>query len=339
LKNLEERVQEIRRVLNKISSLNVGVVVHKNADPDAIASAIAIAAYLSDLKNYSFIVLPEGLNRVSKRVVQAVGVKPRLYGISELRILHGITDIYIVLDASNPIQLGEAACYIANSEYILIDHHEPGELAVHARYKLTAKTTSTSELVYLILKDCWHVSREYATLLLAGILYDSRRFIYVDPLVFSIIHELINVWRADYYLALRSLAHDMDFSERVARLKGSKRVKLLKHGDIIVAVTHVSAHEASVANALIELGADAAFVVSEKEDGVRIVARANKAFVDKTRLNLGGYFMKALAEKLGGSGGGHVTAGVAVCPRRSFEEVYITLIKTLNEHLKLENLE
>jgi len=339
LKNLEERVREIRRVLSRISSLNVGVVVHRNADPDAIASASAIAAYLSDLKNYNYIVLPEGLNRVSKRVIQAIGVKPRLYNTSELRVLHGITDIYIVLDASNPVQLGEAARYIANSEYILIDHHEPGQLVTRTRYKLVAKTTSTSELVYLILKDCWYISREYATLLLAGILYDSRRFTYVDPLVFSIVDELINVWHADYHLTLRALTRDMDFSERVARLKGSKRVKLLKHGDIIVAVTHVSAHEASVANALIELGADAVFVVSEKEDGVRIVARANKEFVDKTRLNLGGYFMNAVAEKLGGSGGGHITAGVAVCPKKSFEEVYKTLIKILNEHLKLESLE
>jgi len=339
LKNLEERVREIRRVLSRISSLYVGVVVHKNADPDAIASAIAIAAYLSDLKNYSYIVLPEGLNRVAKRVVQAISDTPRLYSISELRVLHGITDIYIVLDTSNPVQLGEAARYIANSDYVLIDHHELGELATRARYKLIAKTTSTSELVYLILKDCWHISREVATLLLAGMLYDNRRFAYVDPLVFSIVDELINTWHADYHLALRALTRDMDFSERVARLKGSKRIKLLKCGDIIVAVTHVSAYEASVANALIELGADAAFVVSEKGDGVRVVARANKAFIDKTRLNLGGYFMKVLAEKLGGSGGGHVTAGVAVCPGKSFEEVYKMLIKLLNEYLKLESLE
>ena len=68
------------------------------------------------------------------------------------------------------------------------------------------------------------------------------------------IAELIDAGvNAQETLAMLSLP--MDFSERVARLKASRRTKLFKINEWIIALSHVSAYETSAARALIELGA------------------------------------------------------------------------------------
>jgi len=339
LKNTEELIARTRKALANITGSYVGIAVHRNADPDAIASAVTLSAFLEDLKIRSYIFLPEGMNRAAKNLVQKLGLKPEFYDLSLLKTMHNYLSLYIVLDTTNFVQLGDMAPYIASSDYILIDHHEPGELAAKASYALVLKTSSTSELIYLILREGWYIPSKYATMLLTGIMYDSRRYLHVDPLIFRIVDELVNLWGANYYLALNALAIDMDISERIARLKGSKRSTLLRRDELLVAVTKVGAFEASVANALIELGVDAAFVISEEKCGVvRIVARATRRFIEKTGLKLGGGLLKIVAEMLKGSGGGHETAGVVIC-KGNAEDIYRLLVETLRMVLNLEIVE
>ena len=102
----------------------------------------------------------------------------------------------------------------------------------------------------------------------------------------------------------------MDESERIARLKASRRVKLLKTGDWIVAFSHVSAYQASAARALIMLGAHVAVVAGQRGDTLRISLRASNDFYEKTKVHLGRDIAKPLGEYMRGMGGGHsVSAG------------------------------
>jgi nanoRNase/pAp phosphatase (c-di-AMP/oligoRNAs hydrolase) len=100
----------------------------------------------------------------------------------------------------------------------------------------------------------------------------------------------------------------MDFSERVARLKACRRAKLFKVGEWIIALSHVSAYQASAARAIIDLGAHVAVVAGQKNETLEISLRCTREFHEKTGIHLGKDIAKPLGEYINGMGGGHATA-------------------------------
>jgi nanoRNase/pAp phosphatase (c-di-AMP/oligoRNAs hydrolase) len=104
------------------------------------------------------------------------------------------------------------------------------------------------------------------------------------------------------------LSLPMDFSERVARLKASRRTRLFRVGNWIIALSHVSAYEASAARALVDLGAHVAAVAGSKNGRTEISLRSSLEFNKQTGVHLGRDIAKPLGEYLHGMGGGHATA-------------------------------
>jgi nanoRNase/pAp phosphatase (c-di-AMP/oligoRNAs hydrolase) len=100
----------------------------------------------------------------------------------------------------------------------------------------------------------------------------------------------------------------MDFSERVARLKASRRTRLFRVGNWIIALSHVSAYEASAARALVALGAHVGAVAGSKNGRIEISLRSSLEFNKQTGVHLGRDIAKPLGEYLHGMGGGHATA-------------------------------
>ncbi len=326
-------IELLKKILLEYRGSFAGLLVHRNADPDALASAITLSRFLDDLKIENYLFLPEGVNRVAKNMLDTLNINIDLYDMVMLKNMVDNIDFFIILDTSNPIQLGEAYRYIRGKPLILIDHHIPGSLVKKASVYYVEKLVSTSELVYILLRDIWVFSQDLATLLLAGILYDSKRFTYVDPVIFLIVHELINVWKANYLLAISSLKKTLEIPERIARLKASKRMTIFRTDDLLIVFTRVGSYESNVANAILELGAHAVFVASEKRKGkVRITGRATQEFINRTSLSLGGIILRELAKKLNGEGGGHDTAGV-VEYSGDVEKGYHMLIELLKEKL------
>jgi nanoRNase/pAp phosphatase (c-di-AMP/oligoRNAs hydrolase) len=103
----------------------------------------------------------------------------------------------------------------------------------------------------------------------------------------------------------------MEPSERIARLKASKRVKLLKVNNWLIAFSNVSSYQASAARGLINLGAHVAIVAGQRGEKIQISMRASQDFHEKTGVHLGRDIAKPLGAYLKGMGGGHsVSAGV-----------------------------
>jgi len=142
-----------------------------------------------------------------------------------------------------------------------------------------------------------------------GILYDTRRFTLVSNETFAVVMDLLRAG-ANYGKALELLRTTMDKSEKIARLKAAQRATLHKIRDWIIVTSHVSTYEASACRAFIDLGADVAFVVAEKDNEVRISARAAQEFYEKTSINLA-KIMEKVGKVIGGVGGGHATAAGA----------------------------
>jgi nanoRNase/pAp phosphatase (c-di-AMP/oligoRNAs hydrolase) len=285
------------------------ISTHRNADPDALAAAVAAASYLRQLGAEPCIALPEGMSRAAKQVLASTGVR-----VEECGELAG--GALLVVDASNSTQLGGLADLLNGIPLYLIDHHAPGDLAVLARESYIAPAVSCTQLVvhgglHLGLR----LSPPEATLALAGIIYDSRRFQIADQCAFRAAAELMGEG-GDYNTALAALAQQRDkgspgdFSERVARLKAAQRLRFSRIcREILVVVTYVGAFESSAARALLDLGSDVAVVVGGGPGGlrasIRLSRRALEAGLKASEI------AEYIASRFGGRGGGHDAAGMA----------------------------
>ncbi|ADI32690.1 phosphoesterase RecJ domain protein [Staphylothermus hellenicus DSM 12710] len=331
-----ENINKLRRFLLSNKGLVYGILTHKNADPDAVSSMLILKNFLESLKNTVYLILPEGLNAASKNVLNNLNIDIDFIDPFILQWMDKLIDTYIIVDTSSPVQLGQAINYVYEKPYIVIDHHQPGQLISNSMISLSYRVVSNCELVYLLLRDTWWFSPLEATICITGILYDSRRFVYIDKYIFEIIDELINIYNGNYEKAFNSLQKKMDISERIARLKGAQRLRIKRIGEYIVATTHVSAFEGSVARAIIDLGADIVFVVSTN-DKLRIVGRSTRDFVKKTSISLGKDIMPIIGEIIGGGGGGHDTAGVAEGTGKPVDVLKITLNILERKLRKLDN--
>ncbi len=302
-------IGEARNLVSSLRGYNIILTTHKNADPDALASLFVMYNLLELQKNNVYIVLPEGLNEAAKRVVEGFRIDIEFHGPDT--ILYGLYTLFdkcIILDTSSSSQLGPLYRIIDHMESIVVDHHKYGDLAGKADIVLIDPgSRSNSELVYKLIEGIYTLNSLESTLLLTGIIYDTRRFIHVSPRTFYIVYKLLS-YGGDYSRALEILRREMDYSEKIARLKAAQRMEFEKCSNYIVAVTHVGAFESSAANALIELGADIAIVYSIRKNNIRITLRSNKRFHSGTGISLARDIVPHIEDLIRGIGGGHDTA-------------------------------
>ncbi|MHA1861129.1 MAG: DHH family phosphoesterase, partial [Candidatus Ranarchaeia archaeon] len=270
------------RYLKDESPERIFITSHVNSDPDGFCSAAALAQHLKRVLPFAEIRLVfDSLTRLSGKIAD-------LLSISFSNRSHAHPDVWIVTDTSNPSQLGDLHEQVLGHEQVIfIDHHTVLErdLTLH-EYSYIDNVPSTGELVFSLLEQSpTPISDVEATLLLMAIIYDTRRFLLARPSTFNVAAVLVNAG-ADYSMAVDVLKNEMDVSERIARLKGAQRAKIIRHKGWTIAYSHVSAYEASVARALIDLGADVAFCVAERQNEVRISARSSQFFYQATGIEL-----------------------------------------------------
>ncbi len=311
-KNYENMFLKIIRIVNEYSS--IFFTSHKNVDPDGLASLLVLKKAIDYYSRApSYIVLPEGMNEVSKKIVSELYLKTVFYDPTLITKCSTLSrdNVYVVVDTSSSEQLGVLKNIIVNSDYIVIDHHAVGDLEKDSLLAVVdSSRKASSEIVYMLTKDLYSYSAIDAMLLLAGIIYDTRRFLIADPLTLWIAGELLRVEGVNYRRVLGMLQTEMNFSERIARLKAAQRLRFVRVDDVIIAYSYVGAFEGSSARALIDLGADIA-VVASGNDETRVVARAKPGIVRRLGISLGRDVMVKVGEYLRGGGGGHDAAAAA----------------------------
>ncbi len=304
------QIQDITALLDRVNARFVVLLCHHNADPDAIGAAFAFSSLLGRLRPHlrTEIAAAEGPSRLSKHLLSVLPAKltfnPR---IEE-------ADAIVLLDTNTIQQLNNLANRVeaSQSPIIVIDHH-----ASHPETEQLATLTvtdenasSTCEIIYKFFMDMnVRFTEPEAKALFLGIAFDTRHFILANSTTLKIVSDLIDAG-VNAREALSLLALPMEESERIARLKASRRVRLLKIQDWIVAFSHVSAYQASAARALISLGAHVAIVAGQRQERLSVSMRASQEFYRVTGVHLGRDLAKPLGEYLRGMGGGHaVSAG------------------------------
>jgi len=305
---LEDFIRDFKGFFSKLS--RVMVVTHSNADPDAVASAVIALRLLEYLGSSGCIGFPEGPSKVSRTLLERLSIE--LMECDPIASYDGC----VVVDSSSPAQLGSFrdACLSARVK-ALMDHHELGLLHDMIELKLIdTRASSTTELLVEVIEGMgFKLDSKLSTLAIAGIVYDSRRFQIVGPHTFKATSLLIE-WGCDYNLALKSLTIERsgpeDLSRRVAILKALSRLRLERTcQDLLVVVTHIGSHESDVSKTLINIGADIAVVITERNGRARTSIRVSEKALEKgvKASTIATY----IASKYKGEGGGHEAVAMA----------------------------
>jgi phosphoesterase RecJ-like protein len=299
---------DITKILDEAHASFVLLLCHHNADPDAICSAYAFQSLLAKCRPNmtAEIGTGQGISRLSKHILKHIPITVNLQPDVEK------ADAIVLLDTNTTQQLGRLAERVTKTKapIIVIDHH-----AVHPQTEQIAKlcitnenASSTCEMVYNFYKQLnTKPDLNEAKALFLGITFDTRHFVLAKTSTFKTISELSDIG-VNPQEELSSLALPMDFSERVARMKACRRAKLIKRGNWIIALSHVSAYQASAARALVDLGAHMAAVAGQKNEKVEISMRCTRDFNQVAGIHLGRDIARPLGEYLQGMGGGHATA-------------------------------
>ncbi len=299
---------DVKEFLNTLTPKNYCLITHRNADLDAIASALVLREIIIRLipSVEAYVIAPDGLDSTSKYFLSGLSITPNyLYEDDEF---NKHCDCYLVIDAASKEQLGR---FNTLKDYILVDHHEVNTLTDSAIMKLyEPKRKSTSEIVaYVLFASGVNLMHDYLTLLIGGILHDSRFLYLADGVTFSILSDLIRLG-GDYVRARNLLIKrtPMEYSERIARLKAMSRLGIYKSGKYVIAITCIGAYEGNVLKSLLDCGADISIAIAPRDEGFRVTVRVNEEVVSELGKPLAGLLTSYLAELLGGSGGGHSLA-------------------------------
>lgn len=278
-------------IIGRLSSDKL-ILVHGNADPDALGSAYALAKAFPPAA-----ILPvEGLDRTSKNVSARLGMELLVRAERSYPLI-------VVLDTSSPEQLGPYSQM--QGDMIIIDHHCPStKWEGRGTYICDDSKRSCAELVLELIRLAGKpITRDMALALCAGILTDTGHFRFSNPASLRAFASLLDDTNLSMEEVLSITESPVDISERVAQLKGGQRMRFERVGEYVVAVSQGSSFESSVCKALLNLGADIAFVASQRNEEFRLSARARQDLVRKG-LHLG-QLLGNVGEETDNDGGGH----------------------------------
>ncbi|MFH1470244.1 MAG: DHH family phosphoesterase [Candidatus Micrarchaeota archaeon] len=279
----------------EIKEKNVVITFHSLADMDAVGSAFALKSWFPTAR----VIAPDTINSPAKKLMKLLKLELGQKGQPH--------DALIVLDTHSRRLLGHFSVEKAD---IVIDHHIKQD-SIDAKHAIIDNSySSTSEIVFGILKQLGPIDSTSASCLLAGIISDSAGFKNASWRTFEAIAELSKLSKIDYSQILELIESRPDVSQRIAVLKAIQRCEFERVGDFLVVSSSVSACESLAAEALVEIGADVAFVAYSGEDA-RISSRMRMGLEGK--LNLAEVMARA-GKILGGSGGGHECAAGANGP-------------------------
>ena len=269
------------------------IMVHGNADMDAVGSAYALSRAFGNCVIYA----PEGIDRVSKMVAEKLSIDI----LEECDV--SCFDRIVVVDTSSPEQLAPTVTEVPENA-IVIDHHMPTGRWDDMRFLCDESMVACTQVVLRTIKAAGlTIDRDTGLSLIGGMITDSGHFQFADQTLLRDFAEVMDAAGIDMDEAFALTRSEMSMSERVAMMKCVERSRFERVGDMIVAVSYGGSFEASGCRALLQAGADVVFVASQRDDVFRISARATQDMVRKG-IHLGD-MLKNIGTEVTADGGGH----------------------------------
>ncbi len=290
----------------------IAIVAHRLADVDATTSsaAIILAAEKLGRRDRLSLYIPEGPSKKAREILERYSIR---YLTEMDELLQKKPDLMIFLDHSSANRIEPRLLdYIEHkgTKILVIDHHPPDarlQGIAGDSYLVYPNRSSTAEIVAELLMEEDLLTDEEACLLIMGVLADTKGLQMIGCDDLPVLHRLCETCGIKLSELRDLLVKRPDYSEIIAKMKGARRMRILKVGKWVIAVTTVDSYQSSVAQALMSLGADLAIAVGKKKRSVMGNLRSSTFFHERTGVHTGD-LAKTIAERLNGSGGGHANA-------------------------------
>ena len=222
------QIHEIIAQIDKLDAKLALLLCHHNADPDAIGAAFAFSGLLKRLRPSleTEIAAASGPSSLAKSVLKVLPLELTAQPRIEM------ADLIVMLDTNTIQQLDEWGKRVKDSDRLLIvvDHHanHPETERLATISVSDEEASSTCEVVYRLFKEAKvKPTPDEAKALFLGIAFDTRHFVIATSDTLKVVADLVEAGvNAQETLPVLSLP--MEHSERIARLKATNRVKLLR---------------------------------------------------------------------------------------------------------------
>ena len=315
-----------------IKNKKILITTHDLVDIDGLVSCFTLKFFLIQyFKNQEVSIYFSELTKSTKTFIENFSKKFPNFNFSYEREFNlSNADVLLIVDTNNLNQIK-----LSNSSetphleipYIFIDHHYSAEISennnINTLNLIFDNYSSTAELI-LHLFELYDIqlTTPLKFLTITAILTDSGFFNHGNNKTIQNIGKLLgeDIEIQDIFILLK---YDTDISEKIAKIKGLQRVKLIREGHYLIGITNVSSYGAGVASMLIKLGFDVGIVISKEVNQFRINTRAKKVVCIQTGLNLG-KILEEISKQYNGSGGGHDGAASLTLNKES--DIIITQI-------------
>jgi phosphoesterase RecJ-like protein len=222
------------------------LLCHNHADSDAIGAAYALSKYLNGTVGVPCNVAAHTRGLIQKLDLEIVfQPDPNAY------------DYVIILDTANASQL----LHCLPNVYWLIDHHPDNALLEYAEHAVYDLVSSTSQLVYRLLKDAGaEIDKEMALALCAGVLTDTIHFHKGDAEAFRTFGELLELSGLTFE-EIQGLYIVDERKDRKAIIQAALQAQRIDVNGFEVLATQIDINIPTfAARALFDLGADISVV-------------------------------------------------------------------------------
>ena len=288
---------EIRQAFSGAEKIIISA--HTSPDGDAIGSSCGLAKALRLAGKDAWVYLEEMPEKYLNIPVEG------LYRLPEFQDTD--CDLFIALACADKARLGLAeAVFDKAPRTVCIDHHGTNEGYGDLNY-VDGDAASASELVYDIIKDAFPIDIDAATLIYAGILYDTGGFRHssTKPSTMHTAGELM-AYGIPFSKVYNRMFYTQNFTQTVATAVTINNAKLLHNGDFVFTyITNDDIKRCGSSSSELDgiseyfkrtAGTKVSVFAKEKENGeVRISMRAD-----------GEVNVSKIAASFGG--GGHVNA-------------------------------
>ncbi|MBP5685084.1 MAG: DHH family phosphoesterase, partial [Candidatus Methanomethylophilaceae archaeon] len=231
-------------VADKLKGKSKVILVHGNADMDAMGSAYALKRAFPNADIFA----PNGIDRVSKLVCEKLDI-----AILESCDLSDYEQVVIV-DTSSPDQLENVTEVPKNA--IVIDHHQPTGRWDGYEFYCDPTKTSCCEIIKDILDENGiQIDRDMGLMLIGGMITDSGHFQFAKPALLEAFADIMKRCDINMDEAYNLTIAPVSMSEKIAMLKAMERTKFDRVGNYIVATSYGGSFEASSCRAIMASGA------------------------------------------------------------------------------------
>ncbi|VVB77001.1 DHHA1 domain protein [uncultured archaeon] len=302
--------EELCAKLADYKGRKVALTFHSIGDRDGVGSATALAEYFDN----AVVVTPDFITNNAKRMLEYTG-KTKYVGNDFPRDC----ELLIVLDANNVDVLGKFREELKRfqGELLFIDHHLPHEDIKGEVVAFNSESyNSASSIVCAVLRSLKaQVTKNMAFLLLNGVIADSAGLNNAFPQTFRQIADLVETSGTSFSFINEYFHSSVPVRNRYETVMDIREAGSEIAGNYVLMYGRATEHANVVADAAMELGADAAVFWAMTDREATLSARLRPPLDQKLGIHLG-KFMEGVAGIVGGTGGGHACAAGAYGSRR-----------------------